>query len=580
LNPVHLALDTRATLSAAAAASTLVDALRQRAETQADRVAFRFVSDHTLREQTVTYAELDRRARTLAAELARRGARGGRALLLHPPGLEYISALIGCFYAGVIAVPAYPPGAGRPMARLAGIVEDAHAEWALSTARALESVMPLVQTERGLTNLQWIASDQLDGAGAGPLADLVAPATDSLALLQYTSGSTSAPKGVMVSHGNFVHNIKSLFSRAGMNSEDRVVAWLPPYHDMGLVGAILLPLYMGVQSILITPSTFLKRPGVWLSAITQFGGTVSGGPNFGYELCVRRLNAEQRAAFDLRNWRVAFSGAERVSPDTLQRFADAFGACGFDPKAYAPCYGLAEATLGVSFAIPGETTPIEAFDAQAMATGRARPAQPGEASCTLVGCGPALDGVEIRIVDPDTSRPKAAGETGEIWVQSPSVAGGYWNQPELSQETFAAALHGDEGGTGRYLRTGDLGFMRGEQLFVTGRIKDLIILGGVNYYPEDIETTVARCHAELHGAVAAFSVDHESQERLVVICEINAKREASDDEMAKAVRKAVADKLELAVHDVLFVRAGGLPRTSSGKLQRRLSRQLYIEGRL
>ncbi len=577
---MNRALDTRATLSAASAATTLVDALCQRVQTHADRVAFRFVSDHTLREQTITYAELDTRARTLAAELEGRGARGGRALLLHPPGLDYVSALIGCFYAGVTAVPAYPPGAGRPMARLAGIVEDARAEWALSTARALESVMPLVQSERGLTSLQWIASDQLAAADPRSLRDPVTPQAESLALLQYTSGSTSAPKGVMVSHGNFVHNIKSLFARAGMNSEDRVVAWLPPYHDMGLVGAILLPLYMGVQSILITPSTFLKRPGVWLSAITQFGGTVSGGPNFGYELCVRRLNAEQRAAFDLRAWRVAFSGAERVSPDTLRRFADAFGACGFDAKAYAPCYGLAEATLGVSFAVPGETTPIEVFDAQSMAAGRAAPARPDQASCTLVGCGPALDGVQIEIVDPETSTPRPAGEIGEIWVRSASVAGGYWNQPELSRETFTATLRADAGIGARYLRTGDLGFLRGEQLFVTGRIKDLIILGGVNYYPEDIESTVARCHAELHGAVAAFSVDHDSQERLVVICEINAKREASDDDMAKAVRKAVADRLELAVHEVKFVRAGGLPRTSSGKLQRRLCRQLYLDGGL
>ncbi|HMJ16146.1 MAG TPA: fatty acyl-AMP ligase, partial [Polyangiaceae bacterium] len=472
-------------------------------------------------------------------------------------------------------------GAGRPMTRLAGIVQDAHAEWALSTARALESVMPLVQDERGLTGLQWIASDQLTPEPGVRYANPVTPEPGSLALLQYTSGSTSAPKGVMVTHGNFVHNIQSLFERAGMNSADRVVAWLPPYHDMGLVGAILLPLCMGVQSILITPSTFLKRPGVWLGAITQFGGTVSGGPNFGYELCVRRLTPEQRAPYDLRAWRVAFSGAERVSPDTLQRFAEAFRQCGFDAKAYAPCYGLAEATLGVSFAVPGRETPIEAFDAQGLAQGRAEPPRPEQATFTLVGCGPALDGVEITIVDPETAKPKSAGEIGEIWVRSASVAGGYWNQAALSQDTFAAELCTDGASSGeRYLRTGDLGFMKGEQLFVTGRIKDLIILGGVNYYPEDIENTVARCHAELHGAVAAFSVDQANQERLIVICELSAKREASDDEIARAVRKAVADKLELAVHEVKFVRAGGLPRTSSGKLQRRLCRQLYLERRL
>ncbi|HEY6561644.1 MAG TPA: AMP-binding protein, partial [Polyangiaceae bacterium] len=550
--------------------TTLVDVARWRAREQGQRVAFRFVSAAG-DEQTLTYAELDLRARALAARLQAEAAPGSRALILHPPGLPYVVALLACFYTGIVAVPAYPPRRGRSMQRISAILADAQASLALTTAQALAAARPLIQKHPQLAAVRWIASDEVDH-DPNDYAEHTAPAAD-LALLQYTSGSTSTPKGVMVSHANFVRNIASLCARTGLSEEDCVVAWLPPYHDMGLVGAILAPLYVGAPSVLLPPSSFLARPTLWLEAISRYRGTVSGAPNFGYELCARRVAHAQPAELDLRSWRVAFCGAERVDPRTQARFCEAFADSGFAPSAFVPCYGLAEATLGVSFAEPGGVR-VARFAARALAEGRVEAAQPGEPALELVGCGPPLTDLDVLIVDPETRRSHPAGRVGEIWVRGPSVACGYWNDP-LSVETFGARLEDASRDPSQYLRTGDLGFFADGQLFVTGRLKDLLIIGGVNHYPEDIEGSALDCHPDV-GQCAAFSIDSDDGERIVVICEVRAHADLEPFSIARAVRARVAERVELPVHDVVLVRSGSLPRTSSGKLQRGTCRARYL----
>jgi amino acid adenylation domain-containing protein len=575
--PARMTMDGERAVSAAGKPlPTIVHWLEQRAEQTPASAAFGFIADEGGEPELIDYGELSRRARAIAAALEQAGARGQRALLLHPPGLDYVAAVYGCFYAGVTAVPAYPPRRGRGLARLRSIVADCAPRFALTTSAALARARAFAEGDRQLGGLAWLCTDVLARGEAAAGVDL--PRSNALALLQYTSGSTSEPKGVELTHAHFAHNLQQVATGTGVTPDDRIVLWLPPYHDLGLTSGVLLPVYSGAVSYSLSPAGFLQRPARWLEAMSALRGTVSASPNFGYELCARRIVPELREKLDLRSWRVASSGAERVHAETLERFAQAFAVSGFERSAFMPAYGLAEATVGVTAGTPGKPVTVRAFDAAALGQGRAELAAPGVPARTLVSAGVALPNVQLAIVDPDTRVGLRDGRIGEIWVQSPAVARGYFGKPELSEQVFRAR-RADNSAAGEYLRSGDLGFLRDGELFVVGRIKDLLIVAGLNYYPDDIEAAVAGCDPELRGAVAAFAIEGERQERLVVVVEADA-RTTRGAEIERAVRGAVAEALELDVHAVVLVRQGAVPRTSSGKVQRGACKSAYVNGEL
>jgi len=555
-------------------APTLVHHLRSQAQSNPQRIIFRF-PDQDGAHAVLSYAQIDLTARRLAAHLQSLGMTGERAVLMHAPGPDYVLALLGCFYAGVVAVPAYPPRFNRPMDRLRDLVMDANARLALTTDAALKRMQPHLATDRDLSAATWLATDVLPGHISADDWHQPDIHPDSLALLQYTSGSTSAPKGVMITHACFRNNVSSMVRALNATSEDRMVTWLPPYHDMGLVGGLLGSLFVGMETVVLTPSTFLQRPLRWLSAIAEHRATISGGPNFGYELCVRRITKAQCEQLDLSSWRVAFCGAERVRADTLKQFAQHFAVSGFKSRAFAPCYGLAEATLAVSFSTGGlrhadidSHQPISHVETDNVT------------NHPLVSCGRVAPDVQLKVVDTQTLQPVAEGQVGELWIQSNSIAAGYWNKPELSTEVFKAQLGNDTAST--YLRTGDLGFMQQGELYVLGRLKDLIIIRGVNVYPEDVEALVERLHDGLRPAGAvAFSVDRDDAEQLIVVQELNpGVKDIDFDVLANQIRTVISEVLQLAVQQVVLVAPGAVPRTSSGKVQRRRCRELYLTQQL
>jgi natural product biosynthesis luciferase-like monooxygenase protein/amino acid adenylation domain-containing protein len=557
--------------------STFFDLLRRRAAEEPDRTAYTFLRDGEGGESSLTYGGLDRRARAVAALLAERAAVGDRALLLYPPGLEYIVAFLGCQYAGVVPVPAYPPSPerwDRGLSRLRSLAADSGAAIALTTAtisnradragRAAGAGASLPE----LTGLTWLATDGIAAPSEeDPAGRWRRPAVGGgdLALLQYTSGSTADPKGVKVTHANLLHNLAGIARRFEHTRESLAVIWLPPYHDMGLIGGLLEPLHSGFPAVLLSPAAFLKRPRRWLEVITRHRATTSGAPDFAYALCVRKIPPEAREGLDLATWDVAFNGAEPVRPATLDAFAAAFAPCGFRPQTFYPCYGLAEATLlaagGCKTALP------------------TRSAGPGR---VRIGCGTVPADGEIVVVDPETSRPCAPGESGEIWLAGPSVAAGYWNRPAETAATFGARL---ADGSGPYLRTGDLGFLDGGELFVNGRLKSLIVRDGLKHHPEDLERTSEGSHYALRaGGCAAFEVEDDDGERRVVLAVELERRRLPDAEptaIERALRRAVSEDHGLRVDDVVLLSPPAvLPRTTSGKLRRHACREEYRAGRL
>jgi amino acid adenylation domain-containing protein len=549
---------------------TLVALLRHRALRRPDHRAYTFLLDGEGEAVHLSYGELDRQARSIAARLQALGVQGERALLLYPPGLQYAAAFFGCLYAGVTAVPVYPPRPNRPDPRFLAILSDARARVVLTTSDILPNAERLLPAAAPVV---WLATDGLDRERAEEWNDPgVGP--DQLAFLQYTSGSTSAPKGVMVSHGNLIHNERLIQRAFGVTAESVVVGWLPLYHDMGLIGNLLQPLWAGCSCVLMSPVDFLQKPLRWLSALSRYGGTVSGGPNFAYDLCARKVRPEDRAALDLSRWEVAFNGAEPVRAETLDRFAAAFASCGFRREALFPCYGLAEATLFVTGAGRAEAPVVGRFRAPQLERNEA---VADEAGRPLVSSGRAIE-QELAIVDPEGAR-LPAGKVGEIWVAGPSVAQGYWSRPEPSEATFRARA---ADGSGPWLRTGDLGFLAEGELFVTGRAKDLVIIRGRNHYPQDIELTVERSHPSLRpGCAAAFSVEEAGEERLVVVQELRREARGADTaEALEAIRRAVAEEHEVQLQAVVLIRTATLPKTSSGKVRRHACREAYLEGSL
>jgi amino acid adenylation domain-containing protein len=589
----------------------LIEVLATRACEQPGELAYTFLVDGDDETLAMTYGELDSRARAIGARLQQVGAAGGRVLLLFPPGLDFIAAFWGCLYAGAVAVPAYPPKTGHADPRLWAIAGDARPRAALTVSSLLARIQGLAERLPALDRIVWISTDEPPAAGLAAEWRDPEPGGDTLAFLQYTSGSTALPKGVMVSHGNILHNEEMIRRAFGQTRQSVIVGWLPLYHDMGLIGNVLQPLYVGARCVLMSPLAFLQKPLRWLRAISRYRATTSGGPNFAYELCVRRISPSERSALDLASWEVAFSGAEPVRAETLDRFAAAFGPAGFRRQAFYPCYGLAEATLFVAGGERGAGPTVRRFDrahlerhlvelagGQALAalpaTPPAPPAAPAmpESAAELVSCGRAWLGQQLAIVDPESAEECPAGRVGEIWVSGPSVAPGYWQRPEETAGAFGAfgarsGGGGGEAGGERYLRTGDLGFVAEGELFITGRLKDLIIVRGRNHYPQDLELAAERSHPSVRpGCGAAFAVDADEEERVVLVVELDRRAQAAAAgpsgliPVIDAIRRAVADAHEVAVHDVVLVRTGTVPKTSSGKVQRHACKADYLAGRL
>jgi acyl-CoA synthetase (AMP-forming)/AMP-acid ligase II len=564
------------------APASFVDLLCLRAEREPERIGFEFLEDGEERVARLGYAALDRRARAIAALLAGCGAAGQPVLLLYPPGLEYIAAFFGCLYAGAIAVPAYPPDPerlARTLPRLNAIVEDAGARFALTTSPILSLVGALAGAP-GLAGLSWLASDGIDLDMAD---EWTRPAIrpDDVAFLQYTSGSTGLPRGVVIGHDNLLHNSREIERRFEHDRDSRGLIWLPPYHDMGLIGGILQPLYTGFCVTLMSPVDFLKRPLRWLRAVSRARATISGGPNFAYDLCVRKIAAEDRAGLDLGSWKVAFSGAEPVRAGTIDRFARAFAGCGFRRAAFYPCYGLAEATLLVAGGRAGAGPSALALDPQALARQVVSPAAAGDAGARqLVACGGAVADHEIAIADPDSGERCPADRIGEIWVSGPGVARGYWRRPDESARVFGAELRG--GGGRRFLRTGDLGFLRGGELYVAGRSKDVIIVRGLKHHADDVERTAEAAAPHIRsGCSASFSLDGP-EDRVILVAELDRGAAGQGSEalaaIADAIRTAVSEAHGFALSGVALLPPGSVAKTSSGKIQRHACRAAYLAG--
>ncbi|NLE37244.1 MAG: aminotransferase class I/II-fold pyridoxal phosphate-dependent enzyme [Pirellulaceae bacterium] len=559
--------------------ATLVDLVRYRAKIQPEDPAFVFLVNGEDEQVSLTYRQLDTQARAIAAWLESHGVAGQRALLLYPAGLEFISAFFGCLYAGVIAVPVYPPRRNRSMNRIQAVADDCDVKVALSTDLVLKRIEPLVDETPHLKQLTWLPTCQV----LERMADQWRPPkidAETVAFLQYTSGSTGTPKGVMLSHGNLMHNSALITHAFEHTRSGSGVYWLPCYHDMGLIGGILQPLYLGRPNVMMAPMSFLQRPIRWLRAITRFGATTSGGPNFAYELCVQKVQDDQIKDLDLSRWRVAFNGAEPVRAETLDRFAEKFAPCGFRREAFYPCYGLAEASLIVTGGYAARPPIVRHFSASSLLEGDAvKTSSHSPDSRPLVGCGETLVDQQVVIVDPESRTTCGESQVGEIWVRGPSVARGYWNKPDINDTVFKARLA--DTGEGPFLRTGDLGFLDRGELFVTGRIKDLIILHGVNIYPQDVEQTVQGAHPRLRPDTGAvFTVEEGGREKLFVVQEVERRRQGNLEDVFEAIRRAVSLEHELNVEGIILIRAGSIPKTSSGKIQRFACRDGYLDGSL
>ena len=558
----------------------IAEVLRFRTEKTPNKVLFTYLEDGENESERMTYRALDRKARAIAAELLRVCSPGDRALLLYLPDLNYIAGFMGCLYAGVIAVPAYPPDPSRlsqALPRLKAMTRDAGVKIALSTQMVIDFARDLLADDPDLNKIEWLATEDLNTAPIGK-DDLPVITRENLAFLQYTSGSTGTPKGVMVSHGNLLENAALIQAGFEDTPETFGVSWLPPYHDMGLIGGILQPIYLGAATVLMSPLMFLQKPFRWLSAISKYRATTNGGPNFAYDLCARKVTASEKEQLDLSCWQVAFNGAEPVREETLTAFVNAFSDCGFKREAFYPCYGMAEATLFVSGGKKGAAPRTTSINGSALGVNRAEknPAQ-AAGQKTFISSGQAKAPEQIVIADPETRRQCADGEIGEIWVAGPNVAHGYWNQPVLTEETFHAYL-ADAGG-GPFLRTGDMGFMEGDDLYVTGRIKDLIIIRGRNYYPQDIELIAEKSHGALRpGCGAAFPVEVAGEERLGLVYEVRNGEISQEetDEIISGIHRAIIDAEALDVYAIWLLKPRSIPKTSSGKLRRHACQEGYL----
>jgi acyl-CoA synthetase (AMP-forming)/AMP-acid ligase II/acyl carrier protein len=523
----------------------------------------------------------------LARHLAAITGAGEPVLLLYPPGIDFLIGFMACLAANRPAVPINPPRRNRLIERVDGILADTGARVALTTSAMLRDQAWWRQDDVPLARLTWQETDRLASNAAD--GEWIAPvAPDDIAFIQYTSGSTSAPKGVMVSHGNLVTDMQRMAAAWEIAPSSVMVTWLPAFHDLGLIFGLLQPLFSGCATVAMAPARFLQTPVRWLEAITRHRGTHTAAPSFAYDACVRRVSAEQRAALDLSSLRMAMNAAEPIDPTVMAAFEAAFGPCGYGPTVSCPAYGLAESTLAITGNPVGERPVLLHVDANALeAEGRAVPvAADAPHARTLVGCGRPLPDVGIRIVDPRSGQPLDDGTVGEVWASGPTIAAAYWNNPRASAETFEARVAGED--DTRHLRTGDLGFMHEGELVITGRLKDVIIIRGVNCYPQDFERAAFRSHPALRAECsAAFSLPATSggtgggTERLVIVQEVErVHRKAPTKPMFDAIRDAVWHGFDVAPHMIVLIEPGSVPRTSSGKIRRSATRTALLDGSL
>ncbi|MCC7370239.1 MAG: thioester reductase domain-containing protein [Chloroflexi bacterium] len=558
---------------------SLVDLLRLRACESPDNLGYSFLGSDEAPRRQLTYRELDRQARAIGAHLSGMAAPGERVLLLLPHEPEYIAAFFGCLYADLIAVPAFPPSARRVDKRITAIIEDADASVVLVTERTFALLADNHVRYPGLGGRRWIAIERLlDDVDWAPSPTR----RSSVAYLQYTSGSTSVPRGVMISHANVLHNLETIRQGIDGRPQTHAVSWAPLFHDLGLVGGMLMPLYHGVPVTTMSPMHFLEDPVRWLRVISAVQASASPGPNFAYDLCVQRTTPDERARLDLRSWNFASVAAEPIRPATLERFAEAFSVAGFRPEAFWPAYGLAESTLAVTAGVlPGQKL-ARPFDRTALERSAGIPATLGDVDAVrmLATSGRWGRDTEVVIVDPERGVRLPPGRIGEIWCMSESVGQGYWNRPADSASLFQARLA--DSGDGPFLRTGDLGFVHDGELFITGRLKDLIIIRGRNHHPHDFEHSAESSHPELRRThVAAFGLEQDGAEQVVIIAEVRRRSWPEPEALAQiseAIRAALAADHQVEPTTIALVGPGSLPKTSSGKLQRSLIRETWRAG--
>lgn len=571
-------------------AHSLAELLIHRARHESSRLAYGFLDDGERPGATLTYGQLGEASANIAAALAR--CADGPVLLLFPPGLELIAALWGVLRAGRAVVPApvaSPLRLGRSFDRLVAMGEHAGFAAILTSERFRAAVAPLAAAMAAAISrpVAILATDQLATdtlpaeTGDDPLVD-----GETVALLQYTSGSTSHPRAAVVRHRNLLHNLAAIDACQRNDAESVSLSWLPIFHDLGLIAGVLHPLYRGCPAWLMAPAAFLQRPLRWLEAIGLLRATQSGGPNFAFDLCVARTRPEQRAGLDLRSWRYAHLGGEMVRAGTLSAFCQAFAPAGFHAAALKPGYGLAEATLIVSAGCRGERHKTRELSRRALANGGwiQDPEGPGD-TLKIVACGAPVPDTEVAVVDPDRCVRREPGTVGEIWVRGPSVTAGYWRDLEATAATFEGRLHGDTEAEARWLRTGDLGFLADGELWITGRLKDLIIVRGVNFYPQDLELTVEQEANIQPGGSAAFAVPGEQGEDLVLIAEVlpDFRLKARDEEgreLMERLRERVGLEHEVQVSALVLLEPGGLLKTTSGKVRRQACRAAYLDGSL
>ena len=553
---------------------TLAELLQKRASAQPQSQAFTFLDPKA--ELQFTYAQLDEKAREIALGLLTKVNPGDRVVLLCPPGLDYVSLFYGCLYAGITAVPLYPPRLKQRTDRISKVIASCDANLIVTTDELLESLQAYFAGGEELQGAHLTAIGQIidshDNTGSLSPVD-----SEGLAFIQYTSGSTGTPKGVMVSQSNIMANLRALENVTKCASHDVFVNWLPLFHDLGLINTVMLPVYLGTHSVLMSPSRFVQKPQVWFDAISRFKGTICGAPNFAFELCIAKINLENCQDVDLSSWQLAFNAAEPINPDTLVRFAAKFGAIGFKEHASYPSYGMAEATVFLAGGRGPNGANMKQFDKDGLADRKATPVTKG--GQTLVSCGHIPEHHELFIVDPQTATCLPEGNIGEIWVSGPSIAKGYWGLEQRTEETFNAYT---EDNKGPFLRTGDLGFISDGELYISGRIKDIMIIRGQNYYPQDVELTAFNSHpALMPNSSAAFTIGDDNDASLVLVQEVKASaiRKINPMDVCAAMRSAIAIEFDLKV-DVVLIEQRTLPKTSSGKVQRSLCKKLFEAGQL
>lgn len=549
-------------------AENMIDRLLQHEQNIPGKTIYSLLEDGINESDSITYLEMITRAKSIAALLQQKGEKGDRVLLLFPTGIGFITTFFACLFAGMIAIPAYPPKRNKANERFRAIVTNSTPSFIVSTSE-ISAEMEKHKLLEGLPPISHrVIYGEISGEHAGKWVHPgIRP--DDIALIQYTSGSTGTPNGVMVSHGNIIHNSEFIKQSFGFDEHSVGVNWLPNFHDMGLIGCLIQAAYLGGTNIIIPPLSFLKSPANWFRAITRYGATTGGGPNFAFDYSNEKVDDEVISELDLSGLRTLYCGAEPIRDHTLKQFAEKFGAAGFRASQLFPVYGMAESVLIVS---GGDFRADPVFfdaDAKMLEQNKVRPASGDDESRTLTGCGYPWLGMRVAIINPETLQASLSDEVGEIWVEGASVAKGYWNDPERTEDTFKAYLAGSDDGP--WLRTGDLGFIRDGQLYVTGRLKDLIIIRGLNYFPNDIENTIENCHEAIRpNASAAFSDDIDGEERLIVVAEVERAyvRDLPKDEVLEALRREVFAAFGIQPYAISLIRTGSIIKTSSGKIKR------------